>query len=248
MLVSAAPPVTTVQQVTEGYLIEDSPQELLKQNENFTYNFFVFNLTNGMLKTNNGVACIHYIADIQGKLIFYSNVPYISTGYWSINIDGHNFTRTGYYYYGTKCNSSIYGGATTGTWKVTPNGDEITTGKSILDIGFIFFLLGFFVFFIFLFVKYENIALRVGMFGACYITLIIIFFTVWNISSNYITTATFLTAMFRWVFLILMILALPLLIFAFVYYLFSFRKVKELNRLMSKGFSWEDANRRVKNG
>jgi hypothetical protein len=136
-LISAAPPVTTVQQISEGYLVLDSPQELLKQNANFSYNFFVYNLTNGALKTNTSISCVHYISDSHGNLIFYSNVLYHPSGYWSVQIDGGNFSNLGYYYYGTRCNSSSLGGAEIGTWKVTPTGEEISDPQSrIIIMGF----------------------------------------------------------------------------------------------------------------
>jgi hypothetical protein len=120
--VSSAPPITTVQQISDGYFIEDTPQNILKQNQDFMYNFFILNLTNGALKTNDSVSCIFYISNSSGNVILFTSVQYNPNGYWGINIDKGNFTNTGIYSYGTRCNSSSLAGVSIGSWEVTTNG------------------------------------------------------------------------------------------------------------------------------
>ena len=116
-LASAAPPMQQqIFQFETGYIIEDVPQSYLKQNHDFTYSFFLYNITNGMPLSNaSGIRCEYYIADIFGNLQFYSPVTYGSaSGYWSVTVDKSNFSTPGTLYHGTKCNSSVLGGATVG--------------------------------------------------------------------------------------------------------------------------------------
>ena len=133
--VSAAPPVTTVSQFTEGYVIEDSPQQILTQNQSYTVNFFVYNLSNGLLINNTSTECIYYLADNKGVIIFYGQVPYSTAGrygHWELPLQGSNFSYSGEYSYGIKCNSTNYGGTFVGTYNVTPRGLKSDVGFYII--------------------------------------------------------------------------------------------------------------------
>jgi len=121
-MVSAAPPITTVQQIQNGYNIIDSPQSYISLKTNYQYNFFVNNISNGALKDNTTTSCIFYLANKSGEVIFYSNVPYFSNGHWGIDINGGNFSELGFYAYGTRCNSTTLAGSISGLFEVTKNG------------------------------------------------------------------------------------------------------------------------------
>ena len=120
--ISAAPPVTQVQQIQAGYTIQGTPQQIIMQNQNFQYNFFVYNITNGMEKTNVSMGCYFYLSDNEGTLKFFLPVYYQPQGYWGINIAKGNFTTIGYYPYGVKCNSSVFGGTYVDYFEVTNSG------------------------------------------------------------------------------------------------------------------------------
>lgn len=247
-LISAAPPVTTVSYFTEGYVIKAPQVTVLEQNSPFEFEVHVFNISNGAAKIS-GIGCYFHLYNSTGKHVYeaYDATPSHNFDY-SFDVSGTNFSKLGYMNYIIQCNGSVLGGYIAQELLITPNGDEITTGKAIIDLCFLILLLFIFALFVLIFIKSKNIALSVGMFGGMYLLAVIITFTAWNVADNYVTAATFLTAIFRWAFIILMLSALPLLIFAFIYYLFAFRRIKELRRLFDKGFSWEEANRRVKNG
>jgi hypothetical protein len=140
-LVTAAPPVTTVQQFSEGYIIEDTPQTYIRQNYNFSYNFFLFNSSNGVLINNNTVNCLFYLTDAYGEVLFIQAPQhYTSYNYWGLVIDGGNFSKVGEYNYGIKCNSSTRGGANVGVFYVTGNGKE-NANQSIIIFFIIMFLI-----------------------------------------------------------------------------------------------------------
>jgi len=139
-LVSSEPPVTTIQQFQEGFIIEGSPQEFIKQNTDYQYNFFVYNISNGAKITNTTTACFFYLANNSGEVLYFSNVPYKIEGYFGLDISGGNFSDLGHYNYGIFCNSTTMGGALVNYFQVTTTGLETPEG-----IILIFFLIGFLI-------------------------------------------------------------------------------------------------------
>lgn len=243
-LVQSAPPVTQIQEFAEGFIIEGSPQEYLTQNQDYQYNFFVFNISNGVKVTNTSVSCIFYLADDSGAVIYYSHVPYNSPGYFGLTISGGNFSRLGHYGYGTNCNSSIMGGSTVSFFEVSPSGYEATTGRAIIDIGLLLMLLCFFIIVICLFISFDNLLNRVGMIGLGYLLLIAMTFIGWQLANDFLLSAPFIVIFLRLLFIILIICALPLFMGAIAWYFLMLFKIKEIERLMGKGMSYNDAERR----
>lgn len=119
--ISAQPPVTQIQSFPEGYSIIGYQQEYLKQGQDYQYNFFLENSSDGVLINNTSVNCTFYMADSTGEVKVFSDVPYFPDGHWGIDIDGANFSDVGIYCYGVRC-SDGFGGHTTGCWEVTSFG------------------------------------------------------------------------------------------------------------------------------
>jgi hypothetical protein len=142
-IVSTAPPVTQVQQITSGYIITDSAQTLFKLGQDYQYNFFVTNITNGALKINDSVTCKFFLANSTGKVIFAGDVLYHdgTQGYWGVDIDGGNFSQVGFYNYGTRCNSTSLAGAIAGLWEVTKTGIAPTSEEVEISKTAIYFIL-----------------------------------------------------------------------------------------------------------
>ncbi len=143
--VSAAPPVTTVQSITTGYSIVDPPQSVLEQNHNFQYNFFLQNISNGLLLDNvTGVYrnCTFFLADLYGQVIYIHDVPYFADGHWGINLAGGNFSRIGEYAYGVRCQSSALGGSISGKWIVTKTGLSLqSTSQGLGSLSFLILMI-----------------------------------------------------------------------------------------------------------
>jgi len=144
-LVSAVPPVTTVQQFTAGLVIVTSPQQYLKQNTDFTVDFFVHNQSNGRHISNSTTNCSFYLAQSNGTLIINKKVNYNANDYWDIIIKGGNFSTPGQYNYGIDCHHTFLGGTTTGAFLVNPNGTELTSSRAIIYIGLIAILVFIFL-------------------------------------------------------------------------------------------------------
>jgi hypothetical protein len=154
--ISAAPPVTQIQQFAEGYIIEGSPQETVKQNQDFQYNFFLYNISNGVQLSNQSIRCLFYMANISGYVKIATNVLYFD-GYWGLVLNGKNFTSLGNHPFGIKCNSTALGGAFVSYFTVTATGEELDVAKSGMSIGVLLTILLIMFFFGFLGMKFvEN--------------------------------------------------------------------------------------------
>ena len=134
-LASAVPPVTQVQAFTEGYVIEGTPQEFIKQNTAFQYNFFVYNISNGRALTSSAVECAFYLATDNGTVTAFENATYFpDTRRWGVTINENNFSSVGHHPFGVKCNSTIYGGAKVSYFTVTPSGGTESTTVFLIAI------------------------------------------------------------------------------------------------------------------
>ena len=144
--VSAVPPVTTTQQFTEGYIIEHSSQEHIRQNTNYTLNFFVRNISNGVLIDNSTTNCSFYMANSQGVLIYSADIDY-NGEYWQHIILATNFSDIGVYPHGIACNGVGLGGESVYYFEVTETGwldYRWTTGLIIFIIllSYLFIIVG----------------------------------------------------------------------------------------------------------
>jgi len=132
-LAAAVPPVTQIQSFTEGYVIEGTPQEFIKQNTAFQYNFFVYDISNGKAVTSSAVECIFYMATDNGTVTAFENATYFpNTRHWGVLINKNNFSSVGHHPFGVKCNSTLYGGAKVSYFTVTSSGVAYQAGESYL--------------------------------------------------------------------------------------------------------------------
>lgn len=157
-----------------------------------------------------------------------------------------NITDNGYYYIYGYCDENgqnvswqydVYG---------SPNGENPTTATAIFYIGIFAVLLFLLGFVIYSFMSFENLIVRVGMIGLGYIIFVGITFIAWNMANDFLTSSPVLVEIFRIMFLILMYGALPLLLGGLIWGVFAYRKIKEINQLINKGWDADEAERRVK--
>jgi len=140
---SAVPPFATVQEFNTGLILVTSPQQYLQQNEDFTVNFWVHNISNGAHIDNTTVSCSFYLANATGDLIVEGVVEYNVNEYWDFLILGANFSEVGEYNWGIDCHGINLGGATTGAYLVNSVGQELTESQSLLSIGLMLILILF---------------------------------------------------------------------------------------------------------
>lgn len=146
-LVSAVPPVTQVQQFTEGYVIADAKQYDLKLGEDYTYHFFLYNVSNGVVITDESVWCQFFSANNNGVIVTSGNVSFDTAGkFWYYYISPTTYNESGYYSFGINCQNTDAGGALASYFEVTPTGVSFDTQRAII-YGFILALIGMFLFF-----------------------------------------------------------------------------------------------------
>jgi hypothetical protein len=119
------------------------------------------------------------------------------------------------------------------------------TGEAIVYFGLngvlLFLLVGCFL----IFLNYENLLSKVSSVGVGYLLLIAISFISWQMASDFVSSY-YLVSIFKILFYVLMIGGFPLLLGAFAWYLIMLFKIKEIKRLMGKGFSEDEARRRIR--
>lgn len=122
-LVSAVKPVSEVNAFTEGFIIKHPEDFTLKANQDYEFEFHVYNISNGLAVTS-GISCeLHFYDDTGHHQYEGLDTTPSHTYDYSFDLNGTNFTE-GDYYYNVYCNSSRLGGFSTIPLEVTLNGRE----------------------------------------------------------------------------------------------------------------------------
>jgi hypothetical protein len=139
--VSAVPPITTTQTFAEGYAIQLPQDNVLKQGEEYIFDFHIFNISNGYPITK-GISCDFSLYGLNGRhlAVQTNSIPDVIDGCYSFNISKGNFSELKSLYYFIKCNSSIKGGFGESILRVTRTGEEIQS-----DLIVVLFIIAFVV-------------------------------------------------------------------------------------------------------
>jgi hypothetical protein len=164
----------------------------------------------------------------------------INFGYAHYTLSNFLVDKSGEYSYFSECGH--------GSFSVTPNGEEATTGKAVFYIGLLFVLLFFLGISIYFFSDTDNLLGKVASIGLGYLLLIAINFIAWNMASDFLTSSPFLIEMMRIVFFVLIVGLFPLLVGGFIWYFLMLWRIKEIQRLMDKGIGYDEANKRAGSG
>lgn len=129
--ISAVPPVTQIQQLTEGYQIQIPQDNILKVNEAHTFQFHVYNISNGM-ELREGVSCSLHLYNKTGDHLYNETTSISSDGDYIFYLSSGNFSYTQTDYYRVSCNSSALGGYGESILYVTNTGNEPSSAESML--------------------------------------------------------------------------------------------------------------------
>lgn len=124
--VNAVPPFGTSTNELLGLEIRPMMLDTIKQNENFTFHWHVFNLSTGFPITT-GISCYANVYDIFGEHILVNYIGQVDgTGVngfdYEIFANSSNFTRSGEYAINIQCNGSAIGGGTSSSFIVSKTG------------------------------------------------------------------------------------------------------------------------------
>jgi hypothetical protein len=253
-LVSSAPPITQVQQFTTGYIIKVPVQETIKQGQDFTFYFHVFNISDGIPITNLTTKCFFHLYNSSGKHIVnitadYEKLPNVFNE-WESYIKGGNFSNVGLYNYIIQCNSSILGGYFEMPLEVTGTGLELTTSRSIIYFGFFMLLIFFFTIILFSISKLPDSEERnnegeiISINSLKYLKSVFLFIewlliiSIFYLSSNlafaYLGEQMFANILFT-LFQISLGLTLPIVVIWFVWIFVNIFQDKKIKGLISHG-------------
>lgn len=130
------------------------------------------------------------------------------------------------------------------TFETNRTGQAISSEMIYIYIALLFVLIFFLTMSIIGFINFNNLLAKVGLFGFSYLLLIAITFVGWNVANDFIITNSFIIDFMRILFIVLVIGIFPLVIGAFAWYVIMLFKIKEIERLMDKGMSYEEAEHR----
>lgn len=242
-LVSCAPPATTVDYFPNGYIITEAQQSAVKLNENFTYNFLLYNASTGKsIPNETGLSCRIFITDNTGSLLLAKNASFVLNEYWSVNISSDIFNHTGEFPYGVDCINS-YGGAIAGTFFVTPTGTLLEVSDSVLYFVFLAILFVIMLGLFKILFSSENKYLKYGLVAIIYILSNVFLLILWKVSEYFLYLVPFIQTLFNALYVISTIgyfILFPVLIFSMIMSIFD---DKEVLKLQESGYSDEDISR-----
>lgn len=250
--VSSVPPVTTVDEFPEGYLITEQQQGSILYNQDYNYNFFVQNASNGIEITDATVTCTFFLANISGDILYSTNATYYDfyNGYWRVELDAGNFSYIGEYPYGLLCKNGDLGGGLSGTFYAGYSGKILDSGEAILYIPL--FLVFFFAFFMITFgINYlpsenqkdsDNRILKISylkylrstLYFILWLLVLAVLYLASNLSFAY-SPDVLLANFFLMLYKIGLGLTLPIVVIWLLWILSKITEDKQLNSMMKRG-------------
>lgn len=242
--VSAQPPVQ-FSVSPDGYLIRTNALSTHGLNTDLNVTTHVYNETNGVPVTT-GISCYYNLYSPQGTQIYTAETSTLSDLFdFEFHVDKGNFSQNGDYPYVIQCNSTSAGGFLANTIKVTPNGEEPTIAKSVFYIGLLGVLIFFLVLMFWAHMQDQSHLARFWWFAFMWIPIWSILFIGWNMARDFLTSQGGIQSVL-YIFWLVIGLAYPFFLLGLVLYTFYYiYKQKEVQRLITRGFSVEDAQGRV---
>jgi hypothetical protein len=196
------------------------------------------------ITSNNASECVITTMDSIDVSILNYNMTRVGQTFYATILSG-NITKAGIdVCFNIECSDGVQKSTGDECFSITPNGQEASVGSAVFYVGLIFILIIFLIGCVYVFMSSDNLLAKVGMFGLGYLLLIAITFIGWNMAEDFVSSSPFLIDMLRILFWVLISGALPLLLGAFAWYTIMLFKIKEIERLMTKGMSYDEAERR----
>lgn len=131
---------------------------------------------------------------------------------------------------------------------ITPNGEEPTIAKAIFYVGLLGVLLLFLGLIFWAHMGDKSELTRFWWFSFMWIPMIGITFICWNMASDFLTSSPMIASIFKWAFLV-MIICYPFFLLTLVLYTFYWiYNQKAVQELITRGFTQEEAENRVRGG
>lgn len=131
---------------------------------------------------------------------------------------------------------------------VTASGKERTTGGAIFYFTTLLLLIVLLILSIWGFTRLEKPYLKLAVFYGAYLLLVAISYISWIATLNFLTVTGFIAEFFRWTFMILIILFIPLLFGSWILYFYLLFKLKAIQNMLKRGMPEDEAYARTVSG
>jgi len=242
--VSAKPPIITEFIGDRNLVIEANVLEYYKINEGASIFIHVFNKSDGVMLDNTTVNCNVELTDHNGTLIL-DGVPTFNNHHWIMTRDASVVTERGQYAVLIHCNSSSTDGYKTFFFQANGFGEGLEVAHSIKFNMAMGFLLIFFILLVIGIFGIENV---VGKW-TCYMFAHLLFiggtFCMWQFNQGYTTQFLGMSGIWKVVFYVSTSALLPVIILTIAMMIIVFAQSKEIQGLIDRGSTEEDAMERV---
>lgn len=170
---------------------------------------------------------------------------YTNTGIGSFILEDNSIN--GYYKAPLTCtfpDGSSESGST--DFKITPNGEDPNSSQIYIYLGLIFVILVFLAGIIFALFEIDSFAWRMGLTSFAYIIANVFLLVCWKTAEMFLTSIPFIEIIFRVLYVVSTAGYFPMFLFVLVYTLLHMTDEKNIETLMNRGFTEDQARWRTK--
>jgi len=211
-----------------------SASEIFKQSEIVDIKQSCYN--NGTYCSSTA-SCNITITDPFSEIILSNQKMTNQLSYHNYTLSSANTSVTGEYIYRVVCNdiTPLAQNFGTFTFMITPNGEEITSGRALFYIGIIIILIFFISALTYGLIKNDSPFMKVLMFGLIWLVLIAMSYTIWTTTVNFFPFNLFIGRFFYWIFIVILVLTFPMIIGSWGWYFWLLYKIKPIQEMLDNG-------------
>ena len=204
-------------------------------------NLIVFPVTQNGINAPTGTTCNYsVIYPNQSLMVENEEANYTNTGVGSFILLDNSVN--GNYKVPLTCTFTD-GNSETGNadFTINPTGDEISGSSMSIYLGLMLILLIFLIGIIIILFKVEHFGWRMGLTSFAYIILNGFLLVCWKISEMFLISMPFLESIFRVLYVVSMVGYFPMFLFVLIYSLLHMTDQKNIETLMKRGFTEDQA-------
>ena len=129
---------------------------------------------------------------------------------------------------------------------ITPNGELPTIAQTLIYLGLIIILLILFTIIVFALFNIDHFGWRMGLTSFAYIIANVFLLVCWKMAELFLTSVPFIEILFKVLYITSTVGYFPMFLFVFVYSMLHMTDEKNINTLMDRGFTEDQAIRQTK--
>ena len=196
-----------------------------------------------------GATCVGTILDPDDIILYNQESMVQNNAVFELNITSSDTAKNGEYRFAVSCTQGGKSSYKNLIFLISPNGEQVTTGKGILYGGLLFILVVLFLLTLYGGHESEGIVGKSAFWLVAYLLLIAISFIGWNLAVDFVTSAPFFASFLRIMFLFLLYALFPVILFLTFYTMWMMHKIDAIQNMINKGMPIDEAyERTVKTG